>query len=115
MKQIILIRNDLGMSKGKMCSMASHASLISFENARREYRDVAYTWFHESQVKITLKVDSEEQLLQIYNLAINHKIPCSLIKDYPSPHHNQKEYVSVAIGPYNDELINEMTNGLKLL
>jgi PTH2 family peptidyl-tRNA hydrolase len=115
MKQIIIIRTDLGMSKGKMCSQASHASLISFEIARRADQDSAYNWFHGCQAKIVVKANSEDELLGIYDKAIKAKLPCSLIKDAARTQLSEPAYTAACVGPAENEDIDKITKDLKLL
>ena len=115
MKQVIVIRTDLGMSKGKMCSQSSHASLISFENCRRASKDLAYEWFHECMAKIVVRVESEQQLLDVYNQAINAKLPCALIKDAARTQLDEPAYTCVGIGPSDETEIDKITKNLKLL
>jgi len=73
-------------------------------------------WLEGSFTKICVSVNSEEELLQIYESASEQNIPCALITD-----NGQTEFDGVptntccAIGPDDSEKIDKITGGLKLL
>ena len=66
MKQVIIVRNDLKMGKGKIAAQSSHASLIAALNAKRDEKNWYESWFKHGMGKIVLKVDSEEELNRIF-------------------------------------------------
>jgi len=97
-KQVIVIRKDLHMRLGKSCAQAAHASMKVFFDRMEDYEreesngvlisdiscdftDEMIVWMETSFTKIVVSVDSEGELLEIYNVAKNNKIPCSLILD----------------------------------
>jgi peptidyl-tRNA hydrolase (EC 3.1.1.29) len=43
-KQVIIIRSDLEMSRGKTAAQAAHASLMSYFEAERMDNEVAKEW-----------------------------------------------------------------------
>lgn len=75
-KQTIVIRADLKMGRGKLAAQSSHASLSSYKHVMRTDPDIARSWESEGQMKIVLKVGSEEELLEYYNKAKAIGIPC---------------------------------------
>jgi PTH2 family peptidyl-tRNA hydrolase len=126
-KQVIILRNDLNMRKGKMVAQGSHASMavitknlnilynngetIGQFNLREEFID----WLNNSYTKICLQCDSEKELLELYNKAKEMNILCSLIKDNGKTEFNGiPTYTSVAIGPDYSEKIDQITKHLKL-
>ena len=62
MKQAIVIRSDLKMSKGKLAAQAAHASLEAYKKASPEN---AEKWESEGQKKVVLKVYGEKELIDI--------------------------------------------------
>lgn len=132
-KQTILIRKDLGMSRGKIASQASHACMkVFFDELTPIYLSTSTdTWYitndqlsgwkllakpyfleyiNGSFKKIVLAVNSEKELLDFYALAKKRQMNCALIKDS-----TLNEYTAVAIGPWNATEIDEITKDLKLL
>jgi PTH2 family peptidyl-tRNA hydrolase len=131
-KQVIVMRKDLNMRKGKMIAQGSHASvdaLLSMFNCTQSGDEVTYElkykpdamiaqWMDGSFAKICLYVNSEQELLDIYNRVRteNPEIPVSLITDAGfTEFHGVATNTCIAIGPYWDNEIDEFTGSLKLL
>jgi len=128
-KQVIVMRKDLNMRKGKMVSQGSHASLkVFFDKMKSEWihEDIKryhflanmdmVEWIDGEFTKITVYVKSEEELLEIHNKAKQSGIPCSLIKDKGHTEFNGVEtYTCCAIGPDSIEKVDIITSHLPLL
>jgi len=128
-KQVIVIRKDLNMRKGKIASQAAHASMKAiFDISQKVEIDlighalfIPYTaqlkdWFEDKFTKICVSVDSEYELLNIYNHAQSKGMLCSLIKDLGlTEFDGVPTYTAVAVGPANNEDVDEITGDLKLL
>lgn len=73
-KMVMLVRTDLGMTKGKMCAQCAHASLGAYRHCKD--KNVLHNWERNGQAKIALKVQSEQEMLDLRKLAsekgINH-------------------------------------------
>jgi len=115
MKQVIVIRTDLEMGKGKMCSQAAHASLSAAMECKEKAKTIFEVWYRDSQAKIVLKVNSEEDLLDIYMKVLKAKIPYALIKDAAHTQLKEPAYTTLGIGPWFEDGINKITGELKLL
>lgn len=141
-KQAILIRKDLNMRKGKMISQGAHASMKVFfdkidkEDAIAMMEDsissdgvenacgnaviqfltpVMLDWMVNKFTKITLGVESEDELLRLYNRAVDLSIPASIIKDEGLTEFKEPTYTAVAIGPDSVSKIDSITGNLQLL
>ncbi|MFA5490388.1 MAG: aminoacyl-tRNA hydrolase [Candidimonas sp.] len=127
-KQVIVMRKDLGMRKGKMISQGAHASKGTLtKNGTIERRDgkiffVAEIdekyaeWLESSYKKITLYVKSEEELYAIYENALKNNLRAILIIDNgDTEFHGTKTPTCVAIGPDDEEKIDVVTGELDLL
>lgn len=135
-KQVILIRKDLNMPPGKLMAQAAHASLQAIFNrmyvdseqldddkdTRAIYRELNTTsnsslnmWICGEQKKVCLAVNSQEELDDYYNKALENNLMSSYIIDnghtvfngIPTP-------TCVAIGPDFSHLIDPITSKLKL-
>jgi len=114
MKQVIVLRKDLGMRKGKMIAQGAHASLGCY----LKYPDHPYVleWLEGPFTKIAVSVDSEEELFEIYRLAQEASLPTILIKDAGRTEFNGvPTHTAVAVGPGPEEEIDKITGDLKLL
>jgi PTH2 family peptidyl-tRNA hydrolase len=124
-KQVIVIRKDLNMRKGKMIAQGSHASMkVFFDRAFIKpfiAADISLTpamleWLKGKFTKIVVGVNSETELLEIYNEAKKLELPCSLIQDCGlTEFNNIPTYTAVAIGPDYGEKIDLITGNLPLL
>lgn len=127
-KQVIVIRKDLNMRKGKMCAQAAHASMkvildlmikVPTEDEKTLYYEdlpALKDWIDGIFTKICVSVDSEEELLTVYNNAKVSGLLCSLIQDVGlTEFGGVPTYTCCAIGPAWDEDVNEITGHLKLL
>lgn len=141
-KQVIILRKDLSMRKGKMIAQGAHASLKAclsfarFENTDAIGMDeahmitkirvkelilditdpVIHQWWTERFKKVVVYVESEEALIGLYHQARDLSLPCSLIKDAgDTEFHGVPTYTAVAIGPGKEEVIDQITGELPLL
>ena len=134
-KQVIVLRKDLGMRKGKMIAQGAHASMAGavlnrayVENTKVEgFEPKAYLimpdlneydldWIQGKFTKVVVSVDSEEELLDIHKQAMEKNITCSLIRDAGlTEFKGVPTYTAVAIGPWDSEEIDKITGNLKLL
>jgi len=128
-KQILIIRKDLNMRKGKIAAQAAHASLAVFfnkmkEEKKNESNEVSFTlkvdnsfmlsWIEGRFVKICVYVNSKEELIEIYEKAKAAKLPCSLIEDAGFTEFKEPTFTAVAIGPDDPEKIDLLTKHLPL-
>ncbi len=117
-KQIIVVRKDLKMRTGKSCAQSAHASLkVVLDNKLYDSNDKAVKdWMEGSFTKICVYVNSEEELLSIYNQAKAAKLPCSLIRDAGHTEFNGVPTLTCcAIGPAWSDDIDKITGDLPLL
>lgn len=115
-KQYIIIREDLGMSPGKLASQASHSSMKvffdKFEETEVECDNGEFKkaflftstleeelWIKGLFTKIVKKVKNESQLLKAYEKAKELGLNCSLIKDVGLTELQGENYTAVAVGP----------------
>jgi len=118
MKQVIVLRKDLNMRKGKMVAQGAHAYMAAILNHSNEVIDHGFIkdWLEASFTKICVSVDSEEELVELFNRANYFKLPCALIKDSGRTEFKGiPTYTAVAIGPGPTDLIDKITGDLKLL
>jgi len=123
-KQVIIMRTDLNMRKGKMIAQGAHASMKVFFD-RVEYLDdrpmMSVTgqmreWMEGIFTKICLQVSSEAELLEIKAKAESMSLPVALIEDCGlTEFKGVKTITCLAIGPDDSEKIDEVTGHLKLL
>jgi PTH2 family peptidyl-tRNA hydrolase len=114
-KQVIILRSDLDMSKGKMTAQACHAAVSSAEKARITYPIWWKEWMNEGQSKIVLKVESKLKLLKLEKETIENKLPSTLVRDKGLTEIPPGTITSLGIGPAPVRLVNKITGELPLL
>ena len=129
-KQVIVMRKDLGMRKGKMIAQGSHASLGSLlKMARREEGEagvkiefnfsadsVLDKWLNGVFTKVCVYVESEQDLDEIKAKCEAAGIPNSLILDAGlTEFHGVPTKTCLGIGPWWSSEIDKITGSLPLL
>jgi PTH2 family peptidyl-tRNA hydrolase len=114
-KQAIVVRKDLKMGKGKIAAQASHAAVSSCEIAREKFKDWYEAWLKNGQCKVVLKVNSEEELIQLKCKAEKLGLPTALIRDFGLTQVSPGSITCLGIGPAPSELIDKVTGELPLL
>jgi len=113
-KQVIVIRSDLKMGKGKAAGQVAHASLSAYIKARKADAETAGQWEEEGQKKVVLKVQSESELFMLFE-KMKREIPCALIQDAGKTQLEPGTTTCFGAGPADESLINKYTKELKLL
>lgn len=126
-KQVIVIRKDLKMRRGKEIAQGSHASMAFltqaiYDTVNKDSGSVAYMlsevekqWLDSGMTKICVVVNSEQELIEIAQKAKSLKIKSHLVWDL-----GRTEFGGVttatacAIGPDLSENIDPITSHLDL-
>jgi PTH2 family peptidyl-tRNA hydrolase len=116
-KQMIILRKDLGMRKGKMVAQGAHASMAAILDNGKLKDDARITdWLAGRFTKICVSVNSEEELLALHAKAEEAGMITALIQDAGLTEFNGVlTYTAVAIGPDTHEALQPLTSELKLL
>jgi peptidyl-tRNA hydrolase, PTH2 family len=112
MKQIIVIRTDLKMSKGKTASQSSHAS---YSAVKKVDKKIVVKWEQEGQKKVVLKAKDEKELIELQQSCNKKGIPCALITDAGHTQVEPGTITALGIGPFDEDVIDEITGDLPLL
>lgn len=134
MKQVIVMRTDLNMRKGKMVAQGAHAAMLFLHvarkaihtkplaktiekfNALRRQGAINEEWFDSGMKKICVGCDSEDALMDLHKTATEAKLLAYYVTDAGhTEFHGQPTVTCLAIGPGLDEDIDNITRHLKLL
>ncbi len=116
-KQVIVVRSDLNMSKGKFAVQVAHASVDSAIKALRgkdQWRRWFDEWLESGMKKIVVKVSSETDLYNKYRECLSLDIPCTLIRDAGKTELEPGTPTAVGIGPAPSKTIDRITGALPL-
>ena len=114
-KQVIAVRTDLRMKRGKLAAQVGHAAVSAAEEARELKPRWWQTWLNEGQCKVTTKAKSLAELLELRSKAIQMKLPYSLIRDKGLTQLPPNTITCLGIGPAPTKQIDEITGHLSLL
>lgn len=114
-KQVIAVRTDLDMSRGKMAVQVAHGAISAAEKARVSHQEVWRAWFQEGQKKVAVKVSSEEEIMELRRLAIVQSLPFAVIRDAGMTELPPGTITVIGIGPAKSEDVDKVTGDLKLL
>ncbi len=112
MKQVIVVRTDLGMSTGKLAAQACHACLGSYLKAGAASRK---EWETEGGKKVVVGCGSLEELRALESKARASKLPHYAVSDAGLTEIPAGTVTALGIGPGRDEVIDKITGSLKLL
>lgn len=120
MKQVIILRKDLNMRKGKMVAQGAHASIEAMFAAMEHHTEWHNAWYSSDEVgrmkKIVVSVNSEDELKAVLHKAFVVDLPRAIIQDAGLTEFGGiPTYTAVAIGPAPDEMIDPITKDLPLL
>lgn len=102
------------MTKGKIVAQCCHAALTAVESAAKGHKASLNDWHATGQAKITLKVDSEEELASLLQQAREAGLPAVGIRDAGRTQVASGTRTVGAIGPAPGKLIDCITGHLKL-
>lgn len=114
-KQVLIVRSDLKMGKGKLVAQCSHASLMSYLEVLRVSKRTVEEWLDNGQKKIVVKVSSEKELLNLYKEFKRMKVPCALVIDAGLTVVEPGTKTALGVGPWESNDIDRLTSNLKLL
>jgi len=118
-KQAIILRTDLGMSRGKMCAQAAHASLEAALKTQKTDKihktKILESWLKEGAKKVVLKVMSEAALIKLRDKAVRAGLRAALIKDAGFTELPAGTITALGIGPDKEEKIDKVTGQLASL
>lgn len=136
-KQVIVIRKDLKMRKGKMCAQAAHAAMkvvlnrMLCEECKEDstlwegcYKwhmtifesEPLHRWLKGAFTKIVVSVDTEEDLIALKYRAEEAGMLCALVTDAgKTEFHGVRTNTALAIGPEWASKVDKITSNLKLL
>jgi len=112
LKQVIIVRTDLKMSKGKVAAQVSHASV---ECILKSHKDMVEDWRSQGMKKIVLKVKDQKELGKYKQLAEDNNLITAMITDAGHTEIPSGTVTCLGIGPDDEEKIDKITGELQIL
>jgi PTH2 family peptidyl-tRNA hydrolase len=114
-KQVIAVRRDLKIGRGKTAAQVAHASLTSYLEVLKRRPAWAEAWLRQGQKKVVVAVKDLEELFSLRDEAEAAGIPTALIQDAGLTQLEPGTITALGIGPAPEELIDKVTGHLSLL
>jgi len=112
LKQVILVRTDLKLPKGKLAAQVAHASVDAVGKTDRRVLD---EWKGFGAKKVVLKVADDKELFEFETLARTAGLKVALIRDAGRTVLEPGTVTCLGIGPDYESRIDRITGRLKVL
>ncbi|EEU42826.1 uncharacterized protein NECHADRAFT_47813 [Fusarium vanettenii 77-13-4] len=119
-KLVLVVRTDLGMTKGKIAAQCSHATLACYKTllrapANSPQRKILSRWERLGQAKIAVQVKSQDEILELRRKARSLGLTAEVIQDAGRTQIEAGSMTVLGVGPAPRSLVDQVTGGLKLL
>lgn len=111
-KQVILVRQDLKLPKGKMSAQAAHASVEAALNSPKKLLEA---WRKSGAKKVILKVKDKKELIEFKKKAEMKGLTSALIVDAGKTVLPKETATCLGIGPDEEKKIDAVTGKLKIV
>lgn len=115
-KQIIVVRTDIEMSRGKLAGQVAHAAIAATQHADCNSNDFNI-WFNNGrdQKKVVLAAENEDHLINLVARAMVEELPVAVIYDQGKTELPPNTLTCIGIGPAESHRIDKITSTLPLL
>ncbi len=110
-KQVLIVREDLDITKGKMISQACHACLGSYRKAVPEIRE---DWLDQGGKKVVVSA-AEKEFPSIMEEARDLDLPAYLVSDAGRTELEPGTDTAIGIGPDTEGKIDKVTGEFQLV
>ncbi|RYO93440.1 hypothetical protein DL766_009554 [Monosporascus sp. MC13-8B] len=124
-KLVLVVRTDLGMTKGKIAAQCSHATLACYKTLSRSASSSSPSasasssllrrWERHGQAKIAVQTKSEDEMLELVGRARSLGITAEVIQDAGRTQIDPGSLTVLGVGPAPKSLVDQVTGHLKLL
>ena len=111
-KQVIVVRDDIELSRGKLAAQVAHASHGA---ARKSDKKIVRLWIVSGEKKIILKTKNLDELKTLKEKCIKLKLSCALISDAGLTEVKSGTITALGIGPDEEKRIDKVTGSLPLM
>jgi len=115
LKQALIVRADLKMSKGKTAAQASHASVDCVLALLKKDKTLVENWVHTGMKKVVLKVLDLNEMIKLFNEAKREGLCVKMITDAGRTELPEGTTTVLGIGPDYENKIDKVCSKLKML
>jgi PTH2 family peptidyl-tRNA hydrolase len=113
-KLVVVVRDDLGMSGGKLAAQVAHAAVSCALKAKAKNRAWFSEWFREGQRKVVLRARDLDELVSLKEKAARARLPHELVTDAGLTELPPSTTTCLGIGPAPCPQVDRITGSLPL-
>ncbi len=114
-KQVVAVRTDLGMGKGKVAAQVGHACVMGAEHVRKSNPGWFDAWMRLGQEKVVVRVDGPRELREVKMAAIDLGVPWAEVTDAGRTQIAPGTTTCISVGPAPEDVVDRITGELRLL
>jgi len=114
-KLVVLVREDIKMSKGKIAAQTGHAAVNCVLSIKKKDPESFDRWTMNNQPIITLKINSERELFEFKAIADTQGLNNSAVCDAGRTEIAPGTFTCLGIGPAASSVLDKITGELKAL
>ena len=114
-KLVVVVREDIGLSKGKMAVQVAHAAVTAALEAKAARPKWFHAWIDEGQKKVVVRAPDLEALKTLQRQAVALRLPTALIEDAGLTELPPGTTTCLGVGPGPNHLVDQVTGPLKLV
>lgn len=122
-KLVLVVRTDLGMTKGKIAAQCGHATLACYQTLSKAAQrtpgcaeaKVLHRWERQGQAKIAVQTKSQDEMMTLLGQARSLGITAEVIQDAGRTQIEAGSMTVLGVGPAPKSLVDKVTGHLKLL
>ncbi len=113
-KLVVVVRDDIKMSVGKLAAQVAHAAVTCALEAKSRKPKWFSEWLKEGQRKVVLRAEDMDQLRALKDQAMRAGLPQALITDAGLTELAPNTTTCLGIGPAPENLLDPITGSLQL-
>lgn len=114
-KQVIAVRQDLKLPKGKLAAQVAHAAVEACFRALKTDKKIVDNWRAQGMKKIVIKLENESMVHKLKSKAEQAGIACAIITDAGKTVVAPGTITCISIGPAEEKLVDEITSEYSLM
>lgn len=113
-KLVVVVRDDLRMSGGKLAAQVAHAAVSCALKAKAKNRAWFSDWYGEGQRKVVLRAKDLGELIALRDRAAKARLPHELVTDAGLTELPPSTITCLGIGPAPAAHVDKITGSLPL-
>src|SRR5438309_12124281 len=114
-KQVLVVRLDLDMGRGKAAVQCAHAAVCAAEEARNHLHTWWKSWMEEGQLKVAVKVPDLDSVLDLERKGRSKGIPVHMVRYRWLTQVPAGTITCLGLGPAPADIVDSLTGKLALL